>query len=98
MSKEVKDANKKIEMLTNHLLDSIDVDLLSDNQKIAYLKDIQPFVMPKLESIRQQTSFEVSEGLEWLIESDEKDIEKDIHRKLGIGTYTNNEGLALKPR
>jgi hypothetical protein len=54
--------------------------------------------MPKLESIRQQTSFEVSEGLEWLIESDEKDIEKDIHRKLGIGTYTNNEGLALKPR
>ena len=94
MSKEVKESKKKIEMLTNHLLDSIDVDLLSDNQKIAYLKAIQPFVMPKLESIRQQTSFEVSEGLEWLIESDEKDIEKDIHRKLGIGTYTNNEGLA----
>ena len=51
-----KEAKKKIEMLTNHLLDSIDVDLLSDNQKIAYLKAIQPFVMPKLEYIRQQTS------------------------------------------
>ena len=94
MSRELKDAKKKIEMLVNHLIDSIDVDLLSDNQKIGYLKAVQQFVMPKMESIRQPTSFEVSEGLEWLIESDEKDIEKDIHRKLGIGTYTNNEGLA----
>ena len=94
MSKDVKEAKKKIEMLVNHLIDSIDVDLLSDNQKIGYLKAVQQFVMPKMESIRQQTSFEVSEGLEWLIESDEKDIERDIHRKLGIGTYTNNEGLA----
>ena len=94
MSKDVKEAKKKIEMLVNHLIDSIDVDLLSDNQKIGYLKAVQQFVMPKMESIRQQTSFEVSEGLEWLIESDEKDIEKDIHRKLGIGTHTNNEGLA----
>ena len=94
MSKEVKEAKKKIEMLTNHLLDSIDVDLLSDNQKIAYLKAIQPFVMPRLEAIKQQTSLEVGEGLEWLIESDEKDIERDIHRKLGIGTYTGDKGLA----
>ena len=91
---KLKEAKKKIEMLTNHLLESIDVDLLSDNQKICYLKAIQPFVMPKLESIRQQTSIEVSLGLEWLIESDEKDIELDIHRKLGIGTYTNDKGLA----
>lgn len=93
MTKEVKD-EKKIEMLVNHLIDSIDMDLLSDNQKIGYLKAVQQFVMPKMESIRQQTSFEVSEGLEWLIESDEKDIEKDIHRKLGIGTYTGEKGLA----
>ena len=94
MTKEVKEAKKKIEMLTNHLLDSIDCDLLSESQKIAYLKALQPFVLPKLESIRQQTSFEVSEGLEWLIESDEKDIEKDIHQRLGIGTYTGDKGLA----
>ena len=94
MSKEVKEAKKKIEMLTNHLLDSIDVDLLSDSQKIAYLKAIQPFVMPRLEAIKQQTSLEVGEGLEWLIESDELDIEKQIHRKLGIGNYTTDKGLA----
>jgi hypothetical protein len=30
--------------------------------------------MPRLEAIKQQTSLEVGEGLEWLIESDEKDI------------------------
>ena len=94
MSKEVKEAKKKIEMLVNHLIDSIDVDLLSDSQKIGYLKAVQQFVMPKMESIKQQTSFEVSEGLEWLIESDEKDIERDIHMKLGIGTYTGDKGLA----
>ena len=94
MSKEVKEAKKKIEMLTNHLLDSIDPDLLSDSQKIAYLKAIQPYIMPRLEAIKQQTSLEVGEGLEWLIESDEKDIENEIHRKLGIGTYSNDKGLA----
>ena len=94
MSKEVKEAKKKIEMLTNHLLDSIDVDLLSDSQKITYLKAIQPFVMRRLEAIKQQTSLEVGEGLEWLIDSDEKEIERDIHRKLGIGTYTGDKGLA----
>ena len=94
MTRDIKEAKKKIEMLTNHLLDSIDVDLLSDSQKIAYLKAIQPFVMPRLEAIKQQTSLEVGEGLEWLIDSDEKDIEKDIHRKLGIRTYTGDKGLA----
>ena len=70
MSKEVKEVKKKIEMLTNHLVDSIDVDLLSDSQKIAYLKAIQPFVMPKLQDVKQQTSLDVSENLEWLIDSD----------------------------
>ena len=94
MGKEVKEAKKKIEMLTNHLLDSIDPDLLSDSQKIAYLKAIQPYIMPRLEAIKQQTSLEVGEGLEWLIESNEKDIEKDIHQRLGIGTYTGDKGLA----
>ena len=94
MTKDVKEAKKKIEMLTNHLLDSIDCDLLSDSQKISYLKALQPYVLPKLESIRQQTTLEVSDGLEWLIESDETDIEKEIHRKLGIGNYSGDKGMA----
>ena len=54
----------------------------------------QPFVMPKLKDVKQQTSFDVSENLEWLIDSDEKDIERNIHRELGIGTYTGDKGLA----
>jgi hypothetical protein len=93
MKNEIKEAKKKIEMLTNHLLDSIDVDLLSDSQKIAYLKAIQPFVMPRLESVRQTNSFEIGDGLQWLIDEDEKLIESEIERKLGIGDF-KNKGLA----
>jgi hypothetical protein len=89
MKNEVKEAKKKIEMLTNHLLDSIDVDLLSDGQKIAYLKDIQPYIMPRFESVRQTNSFEISDGLQWLIDEDEKVIESEIERKLGIGNFRN---------
>jgi hypothetical protein len=93
MKNEVKEAKKKIEMLTNHLLDSIDVDLLSDSQKIAYLKAIQPYIMPRLESVRQTNSFEIGDGLQWLIDEDEKLIESGIERKLGIGDF-KNKGLA----
>ena len=93
MKNEVKEVKKKIEMLTNHLLDSIDVDLLSDGQKIAYLKAIQPYIMPRLESVRQTNSFEISDGLQWLIDEDEKVIESEIERKLGIGNF-KNKGLA----
>jgi len=93
MKNEVKEAKKKIEMLTNHLLDSIDVDLLSDSQKIGYLKAIQPYIMPRLESVRQTNSFEIEDGLKWLIDKDEKLIESEIERKLGIGDF-KNKGLA----
>ena len=94
MTKEVKEAKKKIEMLVNHLIDSIDVDLLSDSQKIGYLNAIQQFIMPKMESIKQQTSIEVSDSLEWLIDSSESEVENEIHRKLGIRNYTGDKGLA----
>ena len=55
---------------------------------------MQPYIMPRLEAIKLQTSLEIGEGLEWLIESDEKDIENEIHRKLGIGNYSGDKGLA----
>ena len=94
MKNELKEAKKKIEMLTNHLLDSIDVDLLSDAQKIAYLKAIQPYVMPRLESIKQETNLNVSDSLQWLIEEDESEIEAQINKKYGIGNFTTNKGVA----
>jgi hypothetical protein len=94
MKNELKEAKKKIEMLTNHLLDSIDVDLLSDAQKIAYLKAIQPYVMPRLESIKQETNLNVSDSLQWLIEEEEADIEAQINKKYGIGNFTTNKGVA----
>ena len=94
MKNELKEAKRKIEMLTNHLLDSIDVDLLSDAQKIAYLKAIQPYVMPRLESIKQETNLNVSDSLHWLIEEDESEIELQINKKYGIGNFTTNKGVA----
>ena len=94
MKNELKEAKRKIEMLTNHLLDSIDVDLLSDAQKIAYLKAIQPYVMPRLESVKQETNLNVSDSLQWLIEEDEAEIEAQINKKYGIGNFTTNNGLA----
>ena len=93
MKKEIAEAKRKIELLTNHLLDSIDVDLLSDAQKIAYLKAIQPYIMPRLENVKQDTSLTISDNLQWLIEADELDIEDDIKRKIGIGIF-ENKGLA----
>ena len=91
---ELKEAKKKIEMLVNHLCDAIDVDLLSDSQKIAYLKAITPYVMPRLESIKQETNLNVSDSLQWLIEEDEAEIEAQVNRKYGIGNFTRNKGVA----
>lgn len=73
---ELAEAKNKIEMLTNHLLDSIDVDLLSDSQKIAYLKAIQPYVMPKLQDIKSSTDVNISDNLNWLFTADEKEVEE----------------------
>jgi hypothetical protein len=91
---ELKEAKKKIEMLANHLLEAIDVDLLSDSQRIAYLKAITPYILPKLESIKQETNLNVSDSLQWLIEEDEADIEAQINKKYGIGVFNKNSGLA----
>lgn len=75
---EIKEAKHKIELLTNHLLDSIDVDLLSDSQKIAYLKAIQPYVMPKLQDIKQTTDVNISDNLQWVIDADEQEVEQAL--------------------
>jgi hypothetical protein len=91
---ELKEAKNKIEMLANHLLDAIDVDLLSDSQRIAYLKAITPYILPKLESIKQETNLNVSDSLQWLIEEDEDEIEAQINKKYGIGNFTTNKGVA----
>ena len=81
-------------LLVNHLCDAIDVDLLSDSQKIAYLKAITPYVMPRLESVKQETNLNVSDSLQWLIDEDEADIEAQVNKKYGIGNFTTNNGLA----
>ena len=79
---DLKEAKQKIELLTNHLLDSIDVDLLSESQKIAYLKAIQPYVMPKLQDIKQTSELNISDNLQWIMDADELEIEHAVNQKL----------------
>ncbi len=79
---EIAEAKNKIEMLTNHLLDSIDVDLLSDSQKIAYLKAIQPYVMPKLQDIKSSTDLNLSDNLNWLLGADKDEVEQLVLPKI----------------
>tara|TARA_A100001011_G_C14036633_1_gene726015 strand:- start:248 stop:517 length:270 start_codon:yes stop_codon:yes gene_type:complete len=79
---ELAEAKNKIEMLTNHLLDSIDVDLLSDSQKIAYLKAIQPYVIPKLQDIKSSTDLNLSDNLNWLLGADEDEVEQLVLPKI----------------
>tara|TARA_X000000950_G_C13381758_1_gene444669 strand:- start:31 stop:300 length:270 start_codon:yes stop_codon:yes gene_type:complete len=79
---ELAEAKNKIEMLTNHLLDSIDVDLLSDSQKIAYLKAIQPYVMPKLQDIKSSTDLNLSDNLNWLLGADKDEVEQLVLPKI----------------
>lgn len=93
MKKDLKEAKQKIEMLVNHLCDTIDVDLLSDVQKVQYFKALAPYVMPRLESVKQETSVQMSENLEWLFEADEKEIDDTIKNKIGIGSF-GSKGLA----
>ena len=79
---EIAEAKNKIEMLTNHLLDSIDVDLLSGSQKIAYLKAIQPYVMPKLQDIKSSTDLNLSDNLNWLLGADKDEVEQLVLPKI----------------
>jgi len=91
--RELKEAKKKIEMLVNHLCDTIDVDLLSDVQKVQYFKALAPYVMPRLESVKQETNLNISDNLQWLIEEDEQMIEDQINKKYGIGNFSD-KGMA----
>ena len=93
MKKQItQQVKRKIEMLCNDLIDTIDVDLLSPTQKIAYLKAIQPFVMPKLESIKQENEIKISKDLEWLIDQDELEVNNLVNERIKL--HTTDKRLA----
>jgi len=87
--KEVKEAKKKIEMLTNHLLESIDPDLLSDSQKIAYLKANMLKSLQTRETNAQYKTLKFS-SLFKVKPGDEEAVQNEVRTTL-------NKLLKLKP-
>lgn len=57
IDKEMKD---KIRDLSNRLIESIDIEELTPNQRIALLKAVIPYVLPKYTSVEEDTEIDTS--------------------------------------
>ena len=75
-------AQGKIDALCNDLLDAIDVDLLSNAEKIIYLKTIIGHSVPRKESISIK-SLKAPDSIKWLVEQSEDKIEGLINERIG---------------
>lgn len=58
-------AQEKIDALVNDLIDTIDVDLLSNAEKIVYLKTIIGHSVPRKESV-SINKLKAPDGVKWL--------------------------------
>ena len=70
-------AQEKIDALCNDLLEAIDVDLLSNAEKIVYLKTIIGHSVPRKESISVK-SLKAPDSIKWLIEQSDSKIKNLI--------------------
>lgn len=75
-------AQEKIDSLCNDLLDTIDVDLLSNAEKIIYLKTILGHSVPRKESVSIK-QMKAPESIKWLVEQSEDKIEGLINERIG---------------
>jgi hypothetical protein len=75
-------AQVKIDALCNDLLDAIDVDLLSNAEKIIYLKTIIGHSVPRKESISIK-SVKAPDSIKWLVQQSEDKIEGLINERIG---------------
>ena len=91
MKNEVDKAKLKIELLVNDLLDTIDTDLLSDSQKIAYLKALQPYVLPKLENVKIESDMNISDNLKWIVDAEDVQIEEKLQKHLLLENLRRNK-------
>ena len=91
MKNEVEKAKLKIELLVNDLLDTIDTDLLSDSQKIAYLKALQPYVLPKLENVKIESDMNISDNLKWIVDAEDVQIEEKLQKHLLLENLRRNK-------
>jgi hypothetical protein len=75
-------AQEKIDSLCNDLLDTIDVDLLSNAEKIIYLKTILGHSVPRKESVSIK-QMKAPDSIKWLVEQSEDKIEGMINERIG---------------
>lgn len=75
-------AQEKIDALVNDLIDTIDVDLLSNAEKIVYLKTIIGHSVPRKESV-SMSKLKAPEGVKWLLDQSETKIQGLINDRIG---------------
>lgn len=73
-------AQEKIDALCNDILDSIDIDLLSNAEKIIYLKTIIGHSVPRKESISIK-QMKAPDSIKWLVNQSEDEIQNLIDGK-----------------
>lgn len=75
-------AQEKIDALVNDLIDTIDVDLLSNAEKIVYLKTIIGHSVPRKESV-SINKLKAPDGVKWLLDQSETKIQGLINDRVG---------------
>lgn len=87
-------AQEKIDALVNDLIDTIDVDLLSNAEKIVYLKTIIGHSVPRKESVSIK-QLKAPDSIKWLVNQSETKIESLIDGKY---RHLTDTGVADEPR
>ena len=75
-------AQEKIDALVNDLISTIDVDLLSNAEKIVYLKTIIGHSIPRKESV-SINKLKAPDGVKWLLDQSETKIQGLINDRVG---------------
>jgi hypothetical protein len=73
-------AQEKIDALCNDILDSIDIDLLSNAEKIVYLKTVLGHSVPRKESISIK-QMKAPDSIKWLANQNDDKIQNLINGK-----------------
>ena len=73
---------QKLDLLVDELIESIDVDLLSNAEKIVYLKTIIGHSVPKKESVSMKIT-DAPDAIKWLVNKPESQIESLVNGVAG---------------
>lgn len=79
--KLTEEAQDKIDALVNDLLSAIDVDLLSNAEKIVYLKTILQHSIPKKESVSIK-HIKAPNSVKWLLEQSDEKVDNLINGRV----------------